>query len=120
MATPQKTTGITLNDGVYGFIRRVAIYLLPALGTLYSALAEIWGLDYSEEVLGTTSALGAFLGAVIFLSRRAYNGSDAKYDGQLVVDTSNEQKDIYSLEMNVPLDEVRDKKELTFKINPSQ
>lgn len=113
-------TSLKLNEGTYGFVRRVAVYLLPALGTLYSALAEIWGLGYSEEVLGTTSALGAFLGAVIFLSRRAYNESDDRYDGHLNVDTSDHQKDIYSLEVNVPIEEVRDKKELTFKVNPSQ
>ena len=49
----------------YGVLKWAAQYLLPALGTLYFALAGIWGLPYSEQIVGTVTALDTFLNVVL-------------------------------------------------------
>lgn len=46
--------------------------MLPALGTLYFALAQIWGLPYGEQIVGTITALDAFLGALLGVSTTSY------------------------------------------------
>lgn len=43
----------------------VAQYVLPGLGTLYFALAGIWGLPYGEQVVGTITAIVTFLNVVL-------------------------------------------------------
>lgn len=107
-----------LSNRSYDALKWVALYALPALGTLYFALSQIWGLPRGEEVVGTVVALDAFLGVVLGLSNRSYNHSEAKYDGSLVVDTDDD-RDLYSFEVNVPLESLRTKKELTIKVeNP--
>lgn len=62
-----------LNNKVYDVLKWIAQYLLPALGTLYFALSTIWGLPYGEQVVGTITAIDAFLGAVLGISSITYN-----------------------------------------------
>lgn len=62
-----------LNDKVYDIIKYIAQYVLPAIGTLYFALASIWGLPYGEEVVGTITAIDTFLGAILGISTYSYN-----------------------------------------------
>lgn len=61
-----------MKNKTYDVLKWVAQILLPALGTLYFALAQIWGLPYGEEVVGTITAIDAFLGAILGISSAAY------------------------------------------------
>ena len=62
-----------LNNKAYNILKWVVMVLLPAVGTLYFALGDIWGLPYVEQVLGTITAVTAFLGALIGISSIQYN-----------------------------------------------
>ena len=53
-----------MNDKMYDILKWIAMYLLPAAGTLYFALAGIWGLPYGEEIVGTITAVDTFLGVL--------------------------------------------------------
>lgn len=62
-----------LSNKTFDVLKHIAMYLLPALGTLYFALAGIWGLPYGEQIVGTISAVDAFLGVVLGISTAKYN-----------------------------------------------
>ncbi len=62
-----------LSDKVYDILKWIALIALPALGTLYFALANVWGLPYGEQVVGTVTAVDTFLGALLGISAAAYN-----------------------------------------------
>lgn len=62
-----------LSNSNYDFLKWVAQILLPAFATLYFALAQIWGLPYAEQVVGTITAIDAFLGALLGISTHFYN-----------------------------------------------
>ena len=62
-----------LSNKAYDTLKWIAMYLLPALGTLYFALAGIWNFPYGEEVVGTITAVDTFLGAVLCISTATYN-----------------------------------------------
>jgi hypothetical protein len=62
-----------MSNKVYDILKWIAQILLPALGTLYFALAKIWGLPYGTEIVGTISAVDAFLGAILKISTDRYN-----------------------------------------------
>lgn len=62
-----------MNNKTYDILKYVAQIVLPALGTLYFALAQIWGFPYGEAVVGTITAVDAFLGAVLKISTDKYN-----------------------------------------------
>ena len=46
--------------------------LLPAMGTLYFALASIWHLPYGEQVVGTITAVDTFLGVILGITTAQY------------------------------------------------
>lgn len=62
-----------LNNKTYDILKWIAQYLLPAAGTLYFALAQIWGLPYGEQIVGTIAAVDTFLGVVLGISSANYN-----------------------------------------------
>ena len=62
-----------MSNNVYDVLKWVAMYLLPALGTLYFALAGIWGLPYGEQIVGTITAIDTFLGVILGISTAQYN-----------------------------------------------
>lgn len=61
-----------MNNKVYDVLKWIAMYLLPALGTLYFALSGIWGLPYGEEIVGTLTAVDTFLGVLLGISTAQY------------------------------------------------
>ena len=62
-----------MSNKVYDILKFIAQIFLPALGTLYFALATIWGLPYGEQIVGTITAVDAFLGALLGISTSIYN-----------------------------------------------
>lgn len=61
-----------LDNKVYDILKWIAQILLPAIGTLYFALAQIWGFPYAEQIVGTITAIDCFLGALLGISTLQY------------------------------------------------
>ena len=65
-----------MSNKVYDVLKWIALILIPAVGTLYFALAKIWGdniFPYPAEIVGTLTAIDAFLGAILQISTDQYN-----------------------------------------------
>ena len=62
-----------MTNKVYDILKWTAQYFLPAIGTLYFALAGIWGLPYGEQIVGTITAVDTFLGILLGISSAQYN-----------------------------------------------
>lgn len=62
-----------MSNKVYDILKWVAMILLPAIGTLYFALAGIWNLPYAEQVVGTITAIDTFMGALLGIASASYN-----------------------------------------------
>jgi hypothetical protein len=65
-----------MSNKVYDILKWVAQILLPAIGTLYFALAQIWGFPYAEQIVGTITAVDCFLGAILGISTVVYNAKE--------------------------------------------
>jgi hypothetical protein len=61
-----------MKNTTYDILKFIAQIVLPALGTLYFALAGIWGWPYGEQVVGTLAAIDTFLGAILGISTKNY------------------------------------------------
>lgn len=62
-----------LKNETYDCLKFIAQILLPALGTLWYAIASIWSLPLAQEILGTITAIDCFLGAILGISTMNYN-----------------------------------------------
>ena len=62
-----------MNNKIYDVLKWIAQYLLPALATLYFAIAQVWGLPYGAQIVGTITAIDTFLGVILGISTAQYN-----------------------------------------------
>lgn len=62
-----------MSNKIYDLLKWIAMYFLPALGTLYFALAGIWDLPYGENIVGSITAIDTFLGVLLGISTSQYN-----------------------------------------------
>lgn len=67
-----------MSNKAYDILKWVAQLLLPALATLYFALASIWNLPYGEQIVGTITAIDAFLGIILGISTANYYKKEEK------------------------------------------
>lgn len=70
-----------MSNKVYDVLKYIAQIVLPAIATLYFALAQIWGLPYGEQIVGTITAVDAFLGAILRITTIKYEASLEDGDG---------------------------------------
>ena len=61
-----------MSNKLYDVLKWIAQLLLPALGTLYFALAGIWNFPYGEQIVGTITAVDTFLGVILGISTANY------------------------------------------------
>lgn len=62
-----------LKNKTYDVLKYIAQIALPAVATLYFALASLWNLPYAEQVVGTITAIDTFLGALLHASSSTYD-----------------------------------------------
>lgn len=95
----------------YDLLKKIAQYVIPALGTLYFTLSGIWGLPFGEQIVGTLTAIDTFLGILLGISSKGYSG-----DGVMMVDTSDPEKDVYRMELADDVEKLSQKEFVTFKV----
>jgi hypothetical protein len=79
-----------MSNKIYDILKWVAQILLPAIGTLYFALASIWGFPYGEQVVGSITAIDTFLGVCLGISNYTYSKTnDSSPVGTLMIDNSD-------------------------------
>ena len=61
-----------MSGKTYDVLKYIAQIVLPALATLYVAVAGIWKLPYAEAISGTIMAIDYFLGKLLQLSSEKF------------------------------------------------
>lgn len=61
-----------MSETIYKVLKYLCQIGLPAIGGLYFALAQIWGLPYAEQIVGTLSAIAACIGVLLGISSYNY------------------------------------------------
>ena len=66
-----------MSNTTYDTLKKIAQIWIPAIGTLYFTLAQIWQLPFAEEIVGSLTAIDCFMGAVLGISTMIYNNKGA-------------------------------------------
>lgn len=110
-----------MSNSTYDKLKKSATLVLPAIGTLYFALAQIWNFPNGEQVVGTVAAINVFVGVVLGVSERNYRRSDAGYSG--VINVTQEPtaeggvKKVFDIVLNDDPEDLDKKDEVLFMIN---
>lgn len=113
-SAPAKTHPL-LSNATYDRMKQFNQLILPALGTLYVTLATQWPLPQPDAVAASILAFSTFLGVVLNFATRAYNNSEAKFDGQLNVIESEGQKTM-QLELNAGPEVLENQDQVAFRV----
>lgn len=70
-----------MSNKLYDVLKWIAQLFLPAVATLYFALANVWALPYAEQIVGTITAVDAFLGVILGISSVSYTKKDETGNG---------------------------------------
>jgi hypothetical protein len=106
---------------IYDAFKFIALIVLPALGTLYFALAQIWDLPNADKVVGTIVAIDTFLGVVLQISNHQYYKSGKNFDGEINFIQREGEDEKVRFEINKdPVDVIHDepgKHSFEFRVN---
>lgn len=108
-----------MSNTTYDRIKIVAQYILPALATLYFALAEIWDLPARAQVVATITALDTFLGVILGVTSKNYKkGKDDEVSGdiEVSVDDDGRMKFLLALKSEKAAQELPTRGQATFNI----
>lgn len=62
-----------MSNKMYDVMKWIVTLFLPALGSLYFGLSEIWNLPYGDKVVGTITLIVTFLSIILKISNVRYN-----------------------------------------------
>ena len=71
-----------MSNKVYDILKYITQIIIPAVATLYFALAGIWGFPYGEQIVGTLTAIDTFLGALLGISNIRYQARLEEENGE--------------------------------------
>jgi len=92
-ASQTKTTFV-LSDEAYTVGKFIALVFLPAVATLYFALAGLWSFPHPEKVIGTITSVDTFLGILLHVSTASYNSTEPTYDGTVHVQNGTDSSTV--------------------------
>ena len=103
-----------MSNKVYDILKYIAQIVLPGLGTLYFALAGIWGFPYGEQIVGTLAAVDAFLGTILKINSDKYYKEGKDTVGTVTIDPVLETADFDFNDVNT--EELLNMKQVKVKV----
>jgi len=116
--TPYTTsTGLVLSSKAYNNIKWLVLILAPALATLYSGGALLFGWAFVAQVVGGIGLVSTFLGVTLGISNSNFqkNGADGSLDAHIQGDSVVLSKLALP---NITPEELAKKKSVTIQVNP--
>lgn len=105
-----------LPNKLYDTLKEATQLWLPASGTLYFTMAEIWDFPAGAEVVASLAAVSTFFGVILKVSRTQYVKSDADVDGHMVVHDTAEGGKMVSLELGDDPEPLTHQQRVVFKV----
>lgn len=101
-----------LSNETYDNLKWMAQIGIPAFATFVGTVCTIFSLPHGTEIVSLIIAIDTFLGALLKSSSDEYQG-----DGQLIVDTSDPLKDIYSIAIDDYPERLAEKDTVVLKVS---
>jgi len=88
------------------------LYIMPLIGIGIYFIGKLFVNPYLSEMLGIVLVIG-FLGNVF----SSYSSDVTEFDGDMLIDTSDPDRDIYRIVLDEPIEELANKETVSFKVH---
>ncbi len=79
-----------LSNKVYDILKWICLICLPAAAWGYSALADVWGLPFADQIPETINIIATVLGVLIGVSTYNYNKAISDDDLDEMIEVEGE------------------------------
>lgn len=107
---------LKLTDQAYDVLNNIVKYIMPAFGTFYFGLAQIWNLPAAEQVVGTIVITTTLLAIILAVSKSAYKNEPYPFDGDVQVREASDGTKQLVLFADTPIDLMEKKGVVQFQI----
>jgi hypothetical protein len=112
----RNTPNPLLSNTAYDVVKDTVTLGFPAAVTLYAGLAVLWSWPNSTEIVASAGLVGTFLGVLLKIASKRYENLPVQYDGALVANDPDPEKDTYRLEFDSPLAQMGNQDEVRLKV----
>ena len=88
------------------------VYIMPLIGIGIYLTGKLFVNPYLSEMLGIVIVIG-FLGTIF----SSYSSDVTEFDGDVLIDTSDPNRDIYRIVLDEPIEELANKETVSFKVH---
>lgn len=67
-----------MSNKTYDTLKKIAMYVLPAIATFVITVFKIWNIPYGEEIGATITAIDTALGIILGISSANYSKKENK------------------------------------------
>jgi hypothetical protein len=67
-----------MSNKTYDTLKKIALYVLPAIATFVITVFKIWNIPYGEEIGATITAIDTALGVILGISSANYSKKENK------------------------------------------
>lgn len=117
---PLKTEAGTPNpmfsNRAYDFLKDAVQIGFPAVVTLYSGLAVLWGWPFTEKIVASAGLIITFFGILLKIAAKRYEELPTAYDGTLIANDPDPENEVYRLEFEKGLPEMANQNEVRLKV----
>lgn len=105
-----------LDDVTYKRGKNLSQIYIPGVSALYFIVGNAAGFSGIEPVIGSLAILATVIGVVLYISSSAYRRSEAGYDGNVIIQTTQNGGKLFSLELGGDPEEIEEKYSVAFKV----
>lgn len=105
-----------LSDVTYKRSKNLVQIYLPGFSSAYFVIGNAVGFPWIEAVIGISAIFAVVIGVCLYISASAYLRSEAGYDGNVIIETTQNGGKLFSLELGGDPEEIEDKYSVAFKV----
>lgn len=110
------TPNLLFSNAVYDRVKDAVTIAFPALVTMYAGLAVLWEWAYAAEVVASAGLVGTFFGILLKMAASRYENLPVQYDGVLIANDPDPDKDTYRLEFDTGLPAMAEQTQVRLKV----
>lgn len=104
---------MSLSNKFYNNLKFAIMVLIPGIGAIAFVLSLLFTISNVKYLLGSLMIVILLIGILLYVSSRQYK---TKNDGEIIISRGDNGKTVFTLELEIDPDDIRDRDSILFKV----